>query len=125
MQLPFRILSIDGGGLKGLIAIKILQIVEEFTSLKLLDSFDFFAGTSTGGLIVSALNAPQRGRDPLVLDEIEELYLQVAEKVVTEGRFNLSGKESEDLNKIFKKVFGDHRLSTSSKPLFIPAFDSI
>jgi uncharacterized protein len=125
MNDSFRILSIDGGGLKGLVAIKILQIIEEIADDKLVGLFDFFAGTSTGGLIVSALNAPQKNAVPLSLDEIEELYLQVAEKVVSEGRFNLSGKESEDLNKIFKRVFREHKLSSALNPLFIPAFDDI
>ena len=44
----FKILSIDGGGIKGLYSAKILQHFEEKFSCHISDYFDMLCGTSTG-----------------------------------------------------------------------------
>ncbi|MCB0477513.1 MAG: patatin-like phospholipase family protein [Crocinitomicaceae bacterium] len=49
------ILSIDGGGIRGLIPIAILKRLNDLTKYKLQESVDLYAGTSTGALIGSAL----------------------------------------------------------------------
>src|SRR5262245_39909007 len=46
-----RILSIDGGGIKGALPIGFLARVEEITGERIVDHFDLIAGTSTGGII--------------------------------------------------------------------------
>jgi len=51
----FRILSIDGGGIKGLYSLSILAVFEEHYKVKFHDYFDLICGTSTGGLIALAL----------------------------------------------------------------------
>ena len=52
------VLSIDGGGVKGLIPARILQYIEKKTGKKISEIFDVFVGTSTGGLIALFLNTP-------------------------------------------------------------------
>jgi uncharacterized protein len=82
MRDKFRILSIDGGGLKGLIAIKILQTIETITGSPTGEQFDFLAGTSTGGLIACALSSgPAPNAAAYNLEHIEGLYLQVAQDI--------------------------------------------
>jgi patatin-like phospholipase/acyl hydrolase len=49
------ILSLDGGGIKGLYTSRVLQHFEELYSVKIADCFDLICGTSTGGLITLAL----------------------------------------------------------------------
>src|SRR5689334_4992718 len=61
--MPFRILSVDGGGIRGLIPALLLQDLEarlrkQRPNATLTDHFDLFVGTSTGGLIVLGLTAP-------------------------------------------------------------------
>ncbi|MCB1117756.1 MAG: patatin-like phospholipase family protein [Chlamydiia bacterium] len=56
----FKVLSIDGGGIRGIIPLKILSALEERmrqhgASPKLSDHFDLMAGTSTGGIIALGL----------------------------------------------------------------------
>ncbi len=47
---PFRILSVDGGGVKGMFSLRILErLMAKFP--RLIDEIDLIAGTSTGGLI--------------------------------------------------------------------------
>jgi predicted acylesterase/phospholipase RssA len=76
----FRILTIDGGGIRGLIAAKVLARLEELLRARdgsptLLDCFDLLAGTSTGGLISLALSAPaEAGRSPMTAARLVEIY---------------------------------------------------
>ena len=52
----FNILSIDGGGIKGLYPAKVLEQIEGRFDKKISDHFDMICGTSTGGLIALALS---------------------------------------------------------------------
>lgn len=56
---PRRMLSLDGGGIRGLITLGILQRIEaiilEKTGLPLCGYFDYIAGTSTGAIIAASL----------------------------------------------------------------------
>jgi patatin-like phospholipase/acyl hydrolase len=54
----FKILSIDGGGVRGIIPAKILQSIEEQHGKPISDIFDMIIGTSTGALISLCLACP-------------------------------------------------------------------
>ena len=58
----FKVLSIDGGGIRGIIPARILQHIEEQTDKSICHLFDLIAGTSTGGIIALALTRPKRSR---------------------------------------------------------------
>jgi patatin-like phospholipase/acyl hydrolase len=65
MSKKIKILSIDGGGIRGLMPATILQYMEHQIQLKtnnpfasLYEYFDFFAGTSTGGILISTYLYP-------------------------------------------------------------------
>ncbi len=51
----FRILALDGGGVKGAYAASVLATLEEMTCRSCRESFDLIAGTSTGGIIALGL----------------------------------------------------------------------
>jgi patatin-like phospholipase/acyl hydrolase len=51
----FRILALDGGGIKGAFTAKLLTEWEVNTKQRIVDHFDLIAGTSTGGIIALAL----------------------------------------------------------------------
>lgn len=53
----FKILSIDGGGIKGLYSARILHKFEQKFNCRTSDHFDMICGTSTGGLIALALTS--------------------------------------------------------------------
>ncbi|MFM2394465.1 MAG: hypothetical protein RLZZ546_2447 [Bacteroidota bacterium] len=81
-----RVLTLDGGGIRGLIPAQILYNVEELMKeefgddFKLGDYFDIIAGTSTGGIITSLLLLKDEN-DNLVYTtkDIVNLYLQKME----------------------------------------------
>ena len=53
----FKILCIDGGGIKGLYSAQLLAEFEEIFETKISDHFDLICGTSTGGIIALAASA--------------------------------------------------------------------
>jgi uncharacterized protein len=67
----FKILSIDGGGIRGIIPAFWLTRIEHELALKsrqsLLDVFDMFAGTSTGSIIAAGLAMGRSANDILKL----------------------------------------------------------
>ena len=80
----FRILSIDGGGIRGLIAARVIARLEELISAeaeeerRLADCFQMFAGTSTGGLLALGLTVPDPAdptRPRLSGSDLVDLYL--------------------------------------------------
>lgn len=50
-----RILFLDGGGIRGLIQIEMLEQLEKKTGRKVTELFDWIIGTSTGGIVALAL----------------------------------------------------------------------
>jgi len=63
--LSFRILALDGGGVKGTFAAAALATWEDRTGLKIVDHFDLIAGTSTGGILAIGLGLGLSAKDML------------------------------------------------------------
>ncbi|KAK6232947.1 hypothetical protein SCA6_003020 [Theobroma cacao] len=77
------ILSIDGGGVRGIIPRTILAFLEsqlqklDGDNARIADYFDFIAGTSTGGLVTAMLTSPNENNRPLfAAKDINKFYLQ-------------------------------------------------
>jgi patatin-like phospholipase/acyl hydrolase len=69
---PKKLLAIDGGGIRGVLALEVLQRIEDLLKAKsgradfrLADYFDYIAGTSTGGIIVAGLSIGMSVREIL------------------------------------------------------------
>lgn len=70
-----RVLSIDGGGIRGIIPLTVLAKLEEQTGKRISELFDFVTGTSTGGVIALALSAPnESGKPKYSAAELLQLY---------------------------------------------------
>lgn len=70
-----RILSIDGGGIRGIIPLCILKEIEIQTGRMPAEMFDFMAGTSTGAIISAALACGNTASDTL------DLYIKLCKEV--------------------------------------------
>jgi patatin-like phospholipase/acyl hydrolase len=97
-----NILSIDGGGTRGIVPATIINCIEKETGHKIMDFFDVVAGTSTGGIIATAMAA---GVDSA---ELVNLYLNKAKDIFKQTFFDrLSGVdeylEADYSNKGLKK----------------------
>lgn len=64
MAESYRMLSIDGGGIRGLIPATLLAEIERRTERPMSELFDLVAGTSTGGILALALTLPDSERRP-------------------------------------------------------------
>lgn len=63
--ISFRILALDGGGLKGAFTASVLATWEKLTGLRIVDHFDLIAGTSTGGILAIGLGLGLSGQEML------------------------------------------------------------
>jgi predicted acylesterase/phospholipase RssA len=68
------ILTVDGGGIKGIIPACILSYIEEIMEKPCYQLFDIIGGTSTGGIITAALTSPVTGNRPMRAKEVEDIY---------------------------------------------------
>lgn len=69
-----RILSMDGGGMKGLATVKILKEIEKGTGKRIHELFDLICGTSTGGMLAVAL-----GIKLMTMEKCEDIYKNLGE----------------------------------------------
>ena len=111
---PKRVLSLDGGGIRGAISIGVLEKVEKILAdqtgrgnqFRMSDHFDLIIGTSTGAIIAGSLAMG------MSVSEVKRYYLKLGGKVFKKrGIFDFerlkSGFVKEELNKQLKSVFGD------------------
>ncbi|MFQ5729132.1 MAG: patatin-like phospholipase family protein [Waddliaceae bacterium] len=81
---PVRILSLDGGGIRGLIGLKVLEEVEKRTREATCNLFDLIAGASTGSITALALSAPKEvgSTEPrFSAQNITQLYMEKAKEI--------------------------------------------
>lgn len=118
---PYRILTIDGGGIKGVFAASFLAEVEDTLASPLVDHFDLIAGTSTGGIIALGLGLGLSAREVLGFYETHGPAIFPKRRL---GRLrNLFGAKYDErpLEAALKSVFGDRVLGESVTRLVIPS----
>jgi patatin-like phospholipase/acyl hydrolase len=124
----YRILSFDGGGIRGIVTTVIMQRLAATPGLEdFLDSVDLIAGTSTGGLLALAL-AHGRG-----LDEIRDLYVNDGPKIFDDswlddlldlGKLRGADYKTAPMRRVFKRILGNETtLGQLDKNVLITAFD--
>ncbi|XP_054799303.1 patatin-like protein 2 [Prosopis cineraria] len=136
------VLSIDGGGIRGIIPGIILAFLEsELQKLdgedaRLVDYFDVIAGTSTGGLLTAMVTAPNEKNRPLyAAKEIKDFYLEHGPKIFPQHTHFLSdvvklGKtlsgpkyDGKYLHGLLRDKLKDTKLHQTLTNVVIPTFD--
>jgi uncharacterized protein len=120
----FQILSLDGGGIRGLFSAAVLAAIEEDLNVRITDHFDLIAGTSTGGIVAIALGlglrpheivsfyqkyAPEIFRNPLGLGSLRQWV---------KAKYGPDGLEAS-----LKAAFGSKLFGESMKRLVIPTYN--
>ncbi len=137
-----RILSIDGGGIRGIIPGMILVALEEKIQRetnnpdeRLTNYFDFFAGTSTGGILLSILLCPddeEPTKQKYTAKQAMDIYLDHGVEIFTASKwrrflskFGLLSELYDDtvLEKVLKSYFGNRKLSELIRPCIITAYN--
>ena len=139
MKKRIRILSIDGGGIRGIIPAVILNELEarlqakSGTDQRLAEYFDFMAGTSTGGILVCGYLCPDsNGRPEHPATTLRDLYLDhggdifdisLKQKVRSLGGLTDEKYDNAALRKVIRDTVGDTMLKDLLLPCLIPAYD--
>ena len=126
----YKILSIDGGGVRGVIAAFMLCEIERETNKPISRIFDLISGTSTGGIIAAGLVKPNI-RDKLKPEytayDILDLYLTNAKKIFCKPtetplyEYVIPKYTDEGRYSLFEKYFENKTLNESLCELVIPA----
>ncbi|XP_027078551.2 patatin-like protein 2 [Coffea arabica] len=135
------VLSIDGGGIRGIIPGTILAFLEaklqelDGPNARIADYFDVVAGTSTGGLVTTMLTAPNKDSRPLyAAKDITSFYLQNSPQIfpessrkdVVKSLTNLLGGPKYDgkyLHSLIKRLLGNLTMENTLTDVVIPTFD--
>lgn len=127
----FKILSIDGGGIKGLYSLAILNVLEKHFEVKLHECFDLICGTSTGGLIALALSIGMSAEDLAnIYKEKASIIFAPPQNVVKNKTLNkmlgmlkqgIIGKYgNEGLKEVLNDIFHDLKMQDAKTNLCIP-----
>jgi len=121
-QPPYKLLALDGGGIRGVLSLEILGKIEWMLAQELRiqgklepnapfvlgDYFDYIAGTSTGGIIATGLALG------MSVQELRDIYHQNGKEMF--GKISLLDKIDElalyrsgPLAETLKAKFGEHR----------------
>lgn len=127
---PFRILSIDGGGIKGLLPCLVLAEIEDrfLNGEPIGNHFDMMTGTSTGGIIVLGLGQGKTAR------EISRLYLERGSSIFPNGsrvtrtlrairQLGFYAYDRKVLESELRREFGLERFGSSRVATCIPSFE--
>ena len=136
------VLSIDGGGIRGIISCRILlRLLNELKRISKKDNIylseyiDYYAGTSTGSVVVSALNIPSVYNPSIpayTLRDIQSFYIDNAKTIFSMdflhrlSRFGGIAKsiyQNKGLRDVLYSYFGNMRLSELMKPCIMTSFD--
>lgn len=123
----FRILSIDGGGIRGIFPAAFLAGLEErfLGGTSIADYFDLITGASTGGIIAIGLGAG------LTAAQLRDLYIKRGSELFNPNRRALNNwlrwiaapYESEVLAGIMQDILGDRLFGESQTRLCVPSFE--
>ncbi|MEJ8476255.1 patatin-like phospholipase family protein [Roseibium algae] len=139
------ILSIDGGGMRGLIPLRILESLESRmahrgANIPMHQCFDLICGTSTGGLIAAGLSAPKpggaRGEAAATISELRDFYERDAQDIFTHSirkrlarfvtnPFGLFDERYDErpFEKLLKERFGWTSMASALTHLVLTAYD--
>ncbi|WP_196888880.1 CBASS cGAMP-activated phospholipase [Aureivirga sp. CE67] len=135
-----RILSIDGGGIRGILPgviltelEKIIQEKAQDKTIRIADMFDFFAGTSTGGILTLAYLTPDSsGRPKFTAEQAVNLYFDRGDEIfdasITQKIKSLNGISDEkydaaELEEALHDNFGETKFSQLIKPCVVTSYD--
>jgi patatin-like phospholipase/acyl hydrolase len=128
-----NVLSVDGGGIRGVIPAMVLADLEERTGKPTCELFDLIAGTSTGGIIALALTVPgEDGRPRWTANDLVGLYLTEGPRIfhhsigkqIESGLGLLDEKyDSKPLDQALQTYMGDAMISSALTDVLVTSYD--
>lgn len=127
-----KILSVDGGGIRGIIPAVILEHIEAATGQPTAKLFDLIAGTSTGGILALGLACPGSGNPRYTAGDLREFYENQGETIFSRSvwhRLRAVGNALEEkypadnLERLLKEYFGNARLKEAVTNVLLTAYE--
>jgi patatin-like phospholipase/acyl hydrolase len=128
-----KVLSIDGGGIRGIIPGLLLAEIEARTGQPIAETFDMIAGTSTGGILALGLCKDRGNGSPQYpATELVDLYEKrggeifhrsLWQKVTSLWGWRDQAYSHEALEGILEEYFGTATLGQALKPVLITTYD--
>ena len=124
----FKILSIDGGGIRGVYPAYVLKCIEDRLNINLIDTFDLIAGTSTGAILAGgvAIGVPANHLLKMYSEHGASIFKRKPyrgiKKELIQPMFQ-SVYDNSYLYDVLGEQFGDTCLGEIAKPLILPATD--
>ncbi|MCM0588750.1 MAG: patatin-like phospholipase family protein [Gloeotrichia echinulata IR180] len=138
----YKILAIDGGGIRGIIPAIILAEIEKRTQKQIFSLFDLISGSSSGGILALGLTKPRLDLEvsdsPPVAqysaEELLQIYLEYGAEIFYEPFWEQVLGQLEDIfiqpkyssdgrEEIIKQYFGDSSLENNLKEVFVTSYD--
>lgn len=127
----YKILTIDGGGIRGIIPAMVLAELERRTGKRVHEMFDLIAGTSTGGILACGLTVPDAtGKAKYSASDLYSLYndkctdiFKARSKWKTLWGVLNESFDHTNLEQLLQAYFGQTTLSQALTHLLVPAFD--
>ncbi|MET4061953.1 patatin-like phospholipase/acyl hydrolase [Arthrobacter sp. UYP6] len=128
-----RILSIDGGGVRGIIPVMWLTHLEKRSGQRTADLFDLIVGTSVGGMIALALTCPRDGGAPYSAADLRHLDVGSVKKIFPRGHgadrpsppSGAAAYSAAPLQEFLRQVMGSTKLSQAYRPVAVVTCDLV
>jgi uncharacterized protein len=123
-----RVLSIDGGGIRGVIPALVLTEIEKRSGKRIFELFDLIAGTSTGGILACALCAPEALPAERLVALYEEEGPKIFDRSLWQRVHSAEGLLDEKydagaLDRALERFLSDKRLAETKPDLLVPAYN--
>ena len=125
-----RVLSIDGGGIKGLLVLELLALMEQKTGMHTTELFDMVGGTSAGALIATLITIrdPETGKPKFTARELKNSLMAHYPNFFVKKWGSCYGIMKEKYKvtparKILEKLAGDALFGDAIIPTFVTAFN--
>jgi patatin-like phospholipase/acyl hydrolase len=130
-----KVLSIDGGGIRGVIPATVLAEIETRTQSRIAELFDLIAGTSTGGILALGLAKPS-AKDPTypeyAASDLADLYVKEGKRIfarspwhrlsaldnLLDEKYDAAGVEA-----VLKQYFGDVKMSKAVTETLVTSYE--
>jgi patatin-like phospholipase/acyl hydrolase len=138
----YKILAIDGGGVRAIIPTMILAEIEKRTQKQIFSLFDLICGTSSGGILALGLTKPRldlkkADGSPVAqynAEDLLQIYMEYGVDIFYEPLWEQILGQIEDMfiqpkysskgrEEIIRQFFGDALLENNLKEVFVPSYD--
>lgn len=133
MTKPYKILSIDGGGIRGIIPAVVLGEIERRSGQPIASLFDLMAGSSTGSLLTVGLAVPDaQGNPRFTAEELTRLYEIEGATIFSRSMWRAMQSfnsiatvkyPSEGIDTVLDYIFGELMLSDALGDILVTSYE--